>query len=120
MNDIKSDQMPALNPQEADGYWLQEIMVVNKNGLHARPSAYFYEKILVPYGSEIDLAFVLSDSDIREIKSVFDLMSLGLEAGTKFKVKIKYLGDASSFDDEKPEQFILSKIHDMFLNIFTD
>lgn len=113
--------MPTLDPIEVDGYWFQDIKVVNKNGLHARPSAYFYEKILMPYGDEIDMHFVLSESDIREIKSVFDLMSLGFEMGTEFKVKLKFKGDASDFESNKaPEEIILSKIHDMFLNAFTD
>ncbi len=121
MKDITPEEMPALDPQKVDEYWTQDVLVVNKNGLHARPSAHFYEKILMPYGSEIDLSFILNDGDTREIKSVFDLMSLGLEAGTKFTLKIKYLGEASDFSDgEVPEKFILSKIHYMFLNTFTD
>jgi phosphotransferase system HPr (HPr) family protein len=121
MKDITPEQMPTLDPQKVDEYWTQDVLVMNKNGLHARPSAHFYEKILMPYGNEIDLSFILNVDDTREIKSVFDLMSLGLESGTRFTIKIKYTGDASDFDDDvTPEKFILSKIHNMFLNIFTD
>lgn len=119
MKNLEQEQMPALEPIEKDGFWYQKIKILNQNGLHARPSAKFYEKVLQPYGNKLDLSFQLSEgADYTPISSVFDLMSLGLERGAEFNIKVKFLGDASEFDDESipPSQQIVHYIHDLFLN----
>ncbi|MBF0197325.1 MAG: HPr family phosphocarrier protein [Planctomycetes bacterium] len=121
MKHLLKEEMPELNPTEKDGFWYQDLMVLNKHGLHARPSAQIYEKILMPYGDDLEMNFHIEGRGEISIKSVFDLMSLGLEAGTKLTVQLRYHGDGSLFDDaQAPAAAILKDIYDLFLNSFSD
>lgn len=124
MEDLEQNEMPALLPEKKGEYWFQDIVVLNKHGMHARPSAKFFEQVLQPYGNDLDLSFHIhgkhEEGSFMQIASVFDLMSLGLEMGTRVTLKVKFLGDGSEFDDENPEESILKNIHSLFLNDFMD
>ena len=111
-------EMPAFNPSQVDGYWLQDIIVLNKHGLHARPSAKIFEKILMPHGDQLELHFSFEDNNCLQIRSVFDLMSLGLEQGTRLTAKIRYHGARDN--EETPEVNIAKELHALFIGFCED
>ena len=118
MKDLDVMQMPALCPQEIGGYWVQTIVVLNKHGLHARPSAKIFEKILMPYGDKLELHFDVHDRESIHIRSVFDLMSLGLEQGTSLTVRLKCHRNS---EREMPEERkVLENIYELFLSFCED
>jgi phosphotransferase system HPr (HPr) family protein len=118
MKDLDAMQMPTLSPQEFGGYWVQDIVVLNKHGLHARPSAKIFEKILMPYSDKLELHFDVENRESIHIRSVFDLMSLGLEQNTKLRVRIKFHGPSE--DGATPERKILNNIYELFLSFCED
>ena len=111
-------EMPAFQPQYTNGYCAQELTILNKHGLHARPSAKIFEKILMPHGEELELHFDISGRDSLQIQSVFDLMSLGLEQGTQFQVRIKYHG--TDGDNRQTESEIAAQLHELFISFCED
>ena len=118
MKDLDLAQMPVLSPQENGGYWKQDIIVLNKHGLHARPSAKIFEKILMPHGDRLELHFDIHDRETIHLRSVFDLMSLGLEQGTKFTARMKC---HRSSDREMPEEGkLLQQLYELFLSFCED
>jgi phosphotransferase system HPr (HPr) family protein len=118
MKDLDTMEMPALQPQYSNGYCEQELTILNKHGLHARPSAKIFEKILMPHGEQLELHFDISGRDSFQIQSVFDLMSLGLEQGTQLKARIKVHG--SSGDHRQTESDIATQLHELFLSFCED
>lgn len=118
MTDLSIDSMPPFAPQQRDGALLQSVVVLNRHGLHARPSAKFFEKVLMPHSDQADVFFRIGKdaSEDVPIVSVFDLMGLGLEAGTFVTVKLVSTGD------ESPENLesIMQEIHTLFSNCFND
>jgi|SaaInlStandDraft_1057018.scaffolds.fasta_scaffold86943_2 phosphotransferase system HPr (HPr) family protein len=118
MRDLELMEMPPFNPLQDGDYWCQEIVVLNKHGLHARPSAKIFEKVLMPLGEELELHFVVDEHGQVPIKSVFDLMSLGLEQGTKVNLKLKVLGETENNPERSAE--ILSEIRELFLSFCDD
>ena len=114
MKDISISEMPPFGPIQEDGYWRQHLQILNKHGLHARPSARIFEKILQPYSSGLELHFDFEDGQTIEIKSIFDLMSLGLEQGTLLAARIKY-HEAKKIDGEIAEHKIAKELHDLFI-----
>ena len=118
MKDLDVTQMPTLSPQENGGYWSQTIVVLNKHGLHARPSAKIFEKILMPYGSRLELHFDIHNRESIHLRSVFDLMSLGLEQGTTLTARLKC---HRSNEHEMPEEGkILQQLYELFLSFCED
>jgi phosphotransferase system HPr (HPr) family protein len=118
MKDLNTMEMPTFNPSHIDGYWQQDIVVLNKHGLHARPSAKIFEKILMPYGESLELHFTFQDGNSILIRSVFDLMSLGLEQGTCLTAKLKYHGEGDN--GETSEVKIAEELHSLFLSFCDD
>lgn len=119
MKDISISEMPAYNPVEDSGFWKQDLQILNKHGLHARPSARIFEKILQPYGGSLELHFDIHDGDTIEIKSIFDLMSLGLEQGTNLTARIKVHDDDSN-GDEPAELKVAKELHTLFIEFCED
>lgn len=111
-------EMPALQPQHDNGYCKQSLTILNKHGLHARPSAKIFEKILMPHGENLELHFDFEDRASIQIQSVFDLMSLGLEQGTQLTARLKYHG--ASDNSAQTEIEIASLIHELFLSFCED
>jgi phosphotransferase system HPr (HPr) family protein len=118
MKDLNTMDMPALQPIAENGYCVQELTILNKHGLHARPSAKIFEKILMPYGDQLELHFDIQNGDSFQIQSVFDLMSLGLEQGTQLKARIKING--SGEDARQTEKNIAEELHSLFLSFCED
>lgn len=118
MKDLDTMEMPAFQPQYSDGYCAQKLIILNKHGLHARPSAKIFEKILMPHGENLELHFDIAGRDSLQIQSVFDLMSLGLEQGAHLEVRIKYHGNDS--DIPKIESDITAQLHELFLSFCED
>lgn len=111
-------EMPAYNPSQVDGFWNQDIIVLNKHGLHARPSAKIFEKILMPHGDQLELHFSFEDGNCIQIRSVFDLMSLGLEQGTHLTAKVKYHGVKEG--NKTAELDIAKDLYDLFIGFCED
>ena len=122
MKDLTQDNMPPLRPVQREGYWYQDIKILNKHGLHARPSAKFFEQVLQPHGEKLDLAFHVhgrnAENEYMPIRSVFDLMSLGLEMGTLMTVRLKYKAQSGPANGPTQEEQIAGTIHHLFLNIY--
>jgi len=118
MKDLELMEMPPFIPVQDGDYWCQKIIVLNKHGLHARPSAKIFEKVLMPHGGKLELYFVLDEQGQVPIKSVFDLMSLGLEQGTPVNLKLKFKGETDG-NSEKSAQ-LLSEIRNLFLSFCDD
>jgi phosphotransferase system HPr (HPr) family protein len=118
MRDLELMEMPPFNPVQDGDYWCQEIMVLNKHGLHARPSAKIFEKVLMPLGEELELHFVIDEQGQVPIKSVFDLMSLGLEQGTIVNLKLR-LNDETEKNPDRSVS-LLSEIRELFLSFCDD
>lgn len=62
-----------------------EIIVNNKNGLHARPASIFVQ-IANKYDSTVT---VEKDGEIIEGKSIIALLSLGVNKGSKLKLRVE-------------------------------
>ena len=119
MKDISISEMPPYGPTENEGYWAQDLQILNKHGLHARPSARIFEKILQPYGGGLELHFDIHGGESVAINSIFDLMSLGLEQGTGLTARIKYT-DESEVEGEIVEHKIAKDLHDLFIEFCED
>jgi len=119
MKDISISEMPPYAPTEQDGYWHQKLQILNKHGLHARPSARIFEKILQPYGRGLELHFDIEGGDSIPICSIFDLMSLGLEQGTQLTARIKYKDELQN-SEEIQEHKIAKELHDLFIEFCED
>ena len=111
-------EMPPLSPTKDGEYWVQDVVVLNKHGLHARPSAKIFEKILMPHGEDLELHFSINGGECLQIRSVFDLMSLGLEQGSQIGLKLRYHGQTD--DPSEMEQRLLTDIRDLFLSFCDD
>lgn len=96
--------------------------MLNKHGLHARPTAMFFEKIVMPHGKALDLIFSVDGRGEFPIKGVFDLMALGLEKGTKILIKIAYdrNSDLSSFSSSEPEMELAERAYGLFSSYFEE
>ncbi len=87
--------------------------MLNAHGLHARPSALFFEKILRPNEGKITVFFDIEKSESEmQIVSVFDLMSLGLECGTVLDVRIEHN------ETVEQAQSVAREVYDLFKNCF--
>jgi phosphotransferase system HPr (HPr) family protein len=119
MKDFNVSEMPPFEPIEDGEYWRQRLQILNKHGLHARPSARIFEKILQPHGAALELHFDIDDGDTIAIKSIFDLMSLGLEQGTQLTARIKY-HNSEELEGQKAEHKIAKDLHDLFIEFCED
>lgn len=85
------EDIPPFEPREEGGFVFLRVSVDDIHGLHARPSATFLEKVLLPNEGKVDVAFQINgDGTYVPIRSVFDLLGLGLNYGTKLVVRLAY------------------------------
>ena len=121
MQDLPATEMPPFQPILKDGCLYQEVRVLNRHGLHARPSAMFFERILRPNGDALDLAFNVHGrngaEEFVEIRSVFDLMALGIESGTMITVRVMFQNSGERIG---AGEAIARSIYDLFLKGFDD
>ena len=121
MQDLPATEMPPYQPVVKDGCLYQDVKVLNRHGLHARPSAMFFERIIRPNGDALDLSFNIHGrngaAEFVDIRSVFDLMALGLESGTMLTVRVVF---RSSDGQQGAGEEIARSIYDLFLQGFGD
>jgi phosphotransferase system HPr (HPr) family protein len=120
MRNLDQNQMPAFNPVFEAGYCVQSVKVLNRHGLHARPSAMLYEKTIKAHGDGLELYFQLpsrNGDDVR-IESVFDLMALGLDCETEVKLRLAFSQNGAL--DEEKSLTLTRSLYDLFLGRFDE
>lgn len=83
----------------------EEVTVLNKNGLHARPSAAIVQEAL-KYESEIKITNLKSNITVSA-KAVLELLLLGAEYGTNLLI------EASGKDEEIAVNSVVNKIKEL-------
>ena len=73
---------------------IEEIVVNNKVGLHARPAANFVQTVS-KFKSKIT---VVKDGIEVDAKSIIGILSLGIERGTKIIVKVDGVDEGEAMD----------------------
>ncbi|MDY6821127.1 MAG: phosphoenolpyruvate--protein phosphotransferase [Deferribacterota bacterium] len=79
----KEDNLTSLD--ESDFQIVEELVVKNEHGLHARPASKILEEIS-NYDAEIFISF---DNKVAVAKSLISLLSLGIEKGDKIRIYIR-------------------------------